>query len=243
MSGAGEVQCARLSAHAWELVIDRPAKRNALTRDMARQLIDALEMIARDHHPRALLLRSTGPVFCAGADLSELRQRAGRASDVYLEDDPHSTLVRAVARSTMPIISAVQGAAIGGAVAMVAGSTISVAGESSTFRLPEARLGVFPAGLVPYLAPRVGVAMAIRWGVLAEPLTAFEAKQAGLIDEIVADDAVDRRAHEIAETLASLDASVINSAMSLRQLLLWEGSPSRAYGRLVDALFWPPIGP
>lgn len=243
MSDSPEVKCAPLSAHTWELVVDRPAKRNALTRAMARQIVDILEMLAREHQPRALLFRTTGPAFCAGADISELHKRPERASEIYLDDDPHSAVVRAMAHSRIPIVCAAQGAAAGGAVAMIAASTITVAGKSSVFRLPEAGLGVFPGGLMPYLVPRIGVSAAIQWGLLAEPVSAAEAKQAGLIDAVVEDDAVEQRAREIVETLGSRDSLVINGAMSLRQLLLWEGSSSKEYGRLVDALFWPVITP
>lgn len=141
------------------LTLRRPEARNALTPEMVAAipalLAEAAEM--PPHRCRALVLRGEGRVFCAGADIRAMRA-SGQAGEEANRADARrfAVLFRAVATFPAPVIAAVQGAALGGGFGLVVAADEVVAAADARFGTPEARLGLTPAVISPYVVRRLG---------------------------------------------------------------------------------------
>src|SRR5664280_2518360 len=116
------------------LALNRPEKRNALSLDLCQVLVEALEAANRDPAIGAILLAANGKSFCAGMDLSELG-----STDSAAIGDVHEQLFTVGARLGKPLIAAVNGAALGGGMGLVANCHIVVATEDAVFGLTEIR--------------------------------------------------------------------------------------------------------
>jgi len=180
------------------VVIDRPEKRNALTRDMMSDLADAFRGAEYDATVRAILLQSNGPLFCAGADLE------GLASGPLNEtNDPGYEFFQRLAQSTKPLICAVQGHAVGMGVTMLLHFDLVFAVPEATFQTPFSDLGLTPEGGASFLLPAtMGGARAALLLMLGEAMTAAEAQSGGLISQLVDSGKLHGRAHSAAISLA-----------------------------------------
>ena len=149
--------------------------------DLARHVEEAT---ARDD-VRVVVLTGTGAAFCTGADLSGAD--AHERFDVRALDAANR-IVRAVTRLDKPVVAAVNGVAAGVGCSMALAADLVVAAESATFLLAFARIGLMPdGGATATVAASVGRARAMRMALLAEPLPAREAYDAGLVSHVVPD--------------------------------------------------------
>jgi enoyl-CoA hydratase/carnithine racemase len=179
------------------LRLARPERRNAIDRGTVRAVGEAISELKAAGAPVAVLAAEP-PTFCAGSDYAEI------AGD--LASNPVIGLTDALLASPVFWVAAVEGAAIGGGVAMLTACPIVVAAESATFSLPERHLGLFPSGVLPYLEAVVGARAAFSASILAEPFSAAMAADLGLVTETVPKGAVLPRALELAAALASTPA-------------------------------------
>lgn len=165
--------------------MDRPGARNALSRGMTAALRAALLDVRFDASVRAVVLRSAVPgIFCAGADLKE---RAGMApSDVAAFVHALRAAFSELAELPMPVIAAVEGAALGGGLELALAADFRVAGGDATFGLPETALGIIPgAGGTQRLPRLIGAARAKELIFTARRLSAPEADGFGLLTRLV----------------------------------------------------------
>lgn len=170
------------------------------TRDFKQVFLDLWDCAAL----RAVLLRAEGANFSFGGDLKKFYpQRANLAPLVRRwTSDLHMGLSRAW-RLPVPIVAEVQGFAMGGGVALVAGCDVVIAGRSARFGSAFAQLGFScDSGSSATLTARMGVARARRFVMLAEVLASEEALQAGLVDKVVPDEELTSQALAMAKTLA-----------------------------------------
>lgn len=141
------------------LTLNRPEARNALTPEMVGGIPRLLEAATAlpPERCRVLVLRGEGRVFCAGADLRAMRA-SGRASEEENRGDAQrfATLFRSVAEFPAPVIAAVQGAALGGGFGLAVAADHVLAAAGARFGTPEARLGLVPAVISPYVVRRLG---------------------------------------------------------------------------------------
>ncbi len=168
------------------LTMNRPASLNAMTDAMSDALSAALEgAVARDD-VRVVLITGTGRAFCSGADIG------GEEAHEQLDHralDRANRLVRAVVACDKPVVAAVSGVAAGVGCSLALACDLAVAGESASFLLAFARIGLMPdGGSSATVAASIGRARAMRMALLAEPLTGREAHGAGLVSHCVADD-------------------------------------------------------
>ncbi len=168
--------------------IDAPETRNALSPDVVAGLVEAANT-ART--ARALVIHGAGGVFSSGGSLGNFQQRLEATPE---EGDPVATrnrrfgaLLETLAALPVPVIAAVQGAAMGGAVGLTAIADIVIATADARFGLPETSLGLVPAQIGPFLLPRLGLPAARRMALTGERIGAEEALRLGLVDRIVAD--------------------------------------------------------
>lgn len=195
----------RPSPHVAEVWLNRPDVRNAFNESVITELHAAFIAFAVDADLRAVVLGGHGKAFCAGADLSWMRAMAGfdwaqnRADAQALAD-----MLWAVWRCPVPVVGRVQGDCYAGGVGLAAVCDVLVAAEGVHFCLSEARLGLLPATISPYVIRAMGEQAARRYFVTAERFSATQAAAMGFVHEVVAADALDAK---VAEIVASLVAN------------------------------------
>jgi len=168
------------------LTLDRPEARNALSAALVARLSDELDTLAGDAGVRAIMLTGAGDVFCAGADIGEMRA-AGAAPPAQNEADSRrfATMLERLERQPQPTLALVNGAAFGGAVGLIAACDIALAATSARFALSEVRLGLVPAMISPYVIRAIGTREARRWFLSGEAMDAATALRIGLVHEAV----------------------------------------------------------
>jgi methylglutaconyl-CoA hydratase len=168
------------------LTLDRPDARNALSAALVARLTDELDTLAGDAGVRAIMLTGAGDVFCAGADIGEMRA-AGAAPPAQNEADSRrfATMLERLERQPQPTLALVNGAAFGGAVGLIAACDIALAATSARFALSEVRLGLVPAMISPYVIRAIGTREARRWFLSGEAMDAATALRIGLVHEAV----------------------------------------------------------
>jgi 2-(1,2-epoxy-1,2-dihydrophenyl)acetyl-CoA isomerase len=186
------------------LALNAPDKLNAVSRKMIGELKDCWEKLADDSSVRAVLLTGAGRGFCAGADLNDLDREQGVAADsgAALERffNPVIRLMRSMPK---PIVAAVNGPAAGVGMSFALGADIAIAARSATFLQAFARIGLLPDGGSTWFLPRlVGEQRARALAMLAPQITAQQAKDWGLIWDVVEDGALMKTATELARRLA-----------------------------------------
>ncbi len=169
------------------VTLNRPQVHNAFDDDLIKRLTNEFAGLDRDPTVRAIVLNAEGKSFCAGADLNWMRRMADYDRMENLEDAMGvATLMKTVARCTKPTVASVQGAAYGGGVGLVAACDIAIAVKSAKFCLSEARLGLIPATIGPYVVAAMGERQARRYMMTTEVFNADEARRVGLVHEVVA---------------------------------------------------------
>lgn len=187
---------------AGTIVLDRPDRRNALTRNTLFEIREALEDLHQESSVRAVILTGAGSAFCAGMDLSEMEQTAREADPTrqwYEDAMQYKELVEYMLRYPRPIIAAVNGPAVAGGGGLVLAADITVATNSARFGFPEPRRGIVAGLVTPLLCFRVGAGPAARLLLTGNLIDAQETHRLGVYHEVVSEELVWARANEIAE--------------------------------------------
>jgi methylglutaconyl-CoA hydratase len=181
------------------LTLNRPDRHNAFDETMIAELTQALAVIEASPRMRAVVLLGSGESFCAGADLAWMERMAGFSYEENVGDARAlAHLLQALAALPKPTIARVHGPAYGGGVGLVACCDIAVAAMEATFALSEAKLGLIPATIGPYVIEAIGARAARRYFLTAERFDAAEAYRIGLVHDIVPSlDALDERVNEL----------------------------------------------
>jgi 2-(1,2-epoxy-1,2-dihydrophenyl)acetyl-CoA isomerase len=167
------------------ITMNRPEMMNALNRSLRRELTAAL---LAGHSARVIVLTGTGRGFCSGQDLSDVEglDEAGFEGTLNNEYVP---MIRAITEAPVPVIAAVNGAAVGAGANLALACDLVIACESAVFIQAFTRIGLIPdAGGTSFLPRRVGLQRAMGAALLAEPVSARQAADWGMIWEAVADD-------------------------------------------------------
>ncbi|WP_125564255.1 enoyl-CoA hydratase/isomerase family protein [Pseudoalteromonas rubra] len=195
------------------LELSRPEKHNAFNAEVIAELIKSIEY-ANELDIRALILKTNGKHFSAGADLAWMKSMAGNNYDENVADSMElAKLMKVLANSPHPTVCLVQGAAFGGALGLIACCDIAVATPDAKFCLSEVKLGLIPAVISPYVIRAIGERQARRYFLSAEIFTADKALSMGLIHE-VAEDLAGVESHFI-ETLLNNGPVAVKSAKAL----------------------------
>lgn len=198
------------------LWLDRPAKLNALDTALTQALHDALAAADREPSVRALVLAGRGRAFCAGADLNEFKDLVPEHQDRVLARADLTTRTQMLLQKIgKPIVSAVQGAAMGGGAGLAIGCDMMVAAADLRFGYPEIRHSIVPAIVMTGLQRQLGRKTAFELVSLGRLLGAEEAKALGLANRVVSPDALLPAALEIAETWAVAHPAAMAATKSL----------------------------
>ncbi len=198
------------------VALNRPERRNALDGRMVAELLDVFEGFARDQSLRGIVLAAAGPVFCAGADIQWM-QSAPLPSDGQAMKDARALalMFRAIDECPCPVIARVQGPAFGGGIGLLAACDMVVVAEAATFSLSEARLGLIPAVIAPYLLRKAGESFLRRYALSGDVFTASTAERFGLAHDVVQPEALDDRVAELLEGLLRLAPKAVRGSKSL----------------------------
>jgi enoyl-CoA hydratase len=193
------------SEHIAHVRLERPARRNALTRAMLERLGEIFAAVRARTDLRAVSLSGAGPDFCAGTDIGELEgmDEAGARRKAELGQEVCET----VELCGTPVIAALQGAAAGGGCELALACHLRVAATDARFTLPETRLGLIPAyGGTQRLPRAIGAARALAVMLAGEGLDATEALRYGLVNRVVAPGESLAEAEKLARAVAEAGA-------------------------------------
>ncbi len=192
------------------IALDRPEKRNALSIQLCRAILETVGSAVRDPGIGAILITGNGKSFCAGMDLDEVARGATEETNSLQEQ-----LFTLGARTQKPLIAAVHGAALGGGTGFVANCHIVVASPDATFGLTEIRLGLWPFLVYRAMELAVGERRSTELALTGRIFGSEEAKALGLVHEVAAD--VQTRAMEVAQSVATFSPSAIHNGLSFVQ--------------------------
>lgn len=210
-----------------EMRLNRPEKKNALTRDMYDAMAAAFEQVDADPGLRVALLTGTGDTFTSGNDIADFQARASSN-----RESSASRFLPAIASMQKPLIAAVNGAAVGVGTTMLMHADLIVAARSARFVMPFTSLGLVPEAASSLLFPRLlGTQRASALLLLGEPLDAATAHAWGFVNRVVDDEALMDTARDMARRLATLPPQ----AVRLTKQLIRHGAPDTP-GRMDEEL-------
>ncbi len=201
------------------VTLDRPDVHNAFNDELIAEAVDLFgAMGSRD--ARAVVLRGTGPSFCAGADLNWMSRMVSYTREENIRDS--SLLAKMYAlidECPLPVIGRIQGAAIGGGVGLVAVCDVAIAAKDCKFGLSEVKLGILPAVISPYVIGKIGRSHARALFLTGERFDAERALRIGLVHRITDDlDAA------VEETVKQLRTSGPEAVRECKKLIAYVGS-------------------
>ena len=188
------------------LVLDRPPL-NVLHIPLLRELDGALTQVAADETLKVLVLTGAGKAFCAGVDVAD-----HTAERVEFMIEAFHEVIRKLLRLELPVIAAVNGAALGGGCELVLACDLVVASEKAKLGQPEIRLGVFPPVAAVLLPRLIGRQPALDLVLTGRLLGADEARELGLVSRVVPSDAFDGAVADLGGKLAGLSRPVLQLA-------------------------------
>ena len=197
------------------LTMNRPEKRNALNSELTQRLLDALQAADRDENVGAVVLTGAGQGFCAGADLTEFKglqdpQAAERRAELTMR------LHLVFPKLSKPVVSAINGAAMGGGAGLAIAGDLAVMAQSAKLGYPEARHGIVAAIVMANLVRQVGRKAAFELVALAEPIGAARALELGMVNRVARDESVLADALVMAEKLAAVARFRVTELCALR---------------------------
>jgi methylglutaconyl-CoA hydratase len=180
----------------------RPEVYNAFDETMIAELTEVFTTLGQDPSVRVIVLAGQGKAFSAGADLQWMK-RASVASEADNLDDARrfAAMLQRIDACPKPTIAQVHGVALGGGVGLICACDMAVASDDATFAASEARFGILPSVIGPYLTNAVGRRPARRLALLASRIGAAEAQRIGMIDEVVTRDGLNAAVQALIDEL------------------------------------------
>ena len=216
--------------HVAVVRFNRPEKRNTFTRQMAVDIVTAVEAADADDRVRAVVVTGSGGHFCAGADLEAAMAGPADTADAFgvaagqitgVERDSGGYAALALAQSRKPVIGAVRGSAVGIGATLTLPMDVRVVGESTRYGFVFNRRALVPEAASTWYLPRVvAPGKALEWVLTGRFVDAQEALAAGLANHVVLDDEVEDKALEIAREIADQTSPV---SASLARQMIWSG--------------------
>jgi methylglutaconyl-CoA hydratase len=185
------------------ITLNRPERHNAFDDALIAELMEAFRSMEAEEGVRLVVLSGAGKSFSAGADLNWMKRMAGFSLEENRRDAMGlATLMRTIAHLRKPTVARVHGAAYGGGVGLVACCDVAVASHHATFSLSEAKLGLIPAVISPYVVAAIGERQARRYFLTAERFDAGQAWRMGLVHELAVNDIeLDEKLNDIVDAL------------------------------------------
>ena len=202
------------------VTLNRPQIRNAFDEALIAELGSTLAGLDADAAVRAVVLGGAGSAFCAGADLNWMKRMAGYGYEQNLADARAlAAMLKTLDRMAKPTIARVHGPAFAGGVGLVAACDIAIGTPEAKFCLSEAKLGLSPATISPYVVRAMGEKAARRYFLTAEVFDANEAHRVGLLSSVSASENLDAEIGKILEHLIAGGPSALAKIKDLIRLV------------------------
>jgi methylglutaconyl-CoA hydratase len=208
----------RPSAHVAEVWLNRPEVRNAFNDGVIGELTAAFRGFGEDATLRVVVLGGHGKVFCAGADLNWMRAMAdytweqNRADAQALAD-----MLWAIYSCPVPVVGRIHGDCYAGGVGLAAVCDVLVASDNVAFCLSEAKLGLLPATIGPYVVRALGQRASQRYFTTAERFTAAEAHRLGFVHELTSPETLDETVLNLVKALSANGPAAVRACKRLVQ--------------------------
>jgi methylglutaconyl-CoA hydratase len=203
--------------HVAEVWLNRPEVRNAFNDGVVAELTATFSMLGAERGLRAIVLGGHGKAFCAGADLSWMRAMAdyGWAQN-HADAAALAQMLWTLWSCPVPVVGRVHGDCYAGGVGLAAVCDVLVASDAAQFCLSEARLGLLPATIAPYVVRALGEQASRRYFISAERFSASQAAALGFVHELTTPEQLDAR---VAQVVAALVANGPAAVMACKQLV------------------------
>ncbi len=201
-----------------EVWLNRPEVRNAFNDGVISELTAAFAGFATETGLRAVVLAGHGKAFCAGADLSWMRAMAGYSWEQNQADAAAlAQMLWTIFTCPLPVVGRIHGDCYAGGVGLAAVCDVLVAAEGMHFCLSEAKLGLLPATISPYVVKALGEQASRRYFVTAERFSAAQARALGFVHELVPLDALDAKLSELVAALVANGPAAVRACKKLVQ--------------------------
>ncbi len=200
------------------VTLNRPALRNSFNAQLISELTSVFEDLGSRSDLRVIVLAANGIGFCAGADLSWMKAMASFSYEENLADaDLLAKMLSTIYLCPLPTIARVQGDAYGGGVGLAAVCDIVIASESAHFCLSEARLGLLPATISPYIIKAMGEQASRRYFITSERFSAAEAHRIGFVHLLSTPAELDQHVERTCRSLLQNGAHAVKECKRLVQ--------------------------
>jgi methylglutaconyl-CoA hydratase len=190
--------------HVARVYLNRPDVRNAFNDSVIVELAQTFAALAADATLRCIVLGGHGKAFCAGADLTWMRSMADYDWDQNRADAGKlAEMLWAIYSCPVPVVGRIHGDCYAGGIGLAAVCDVLVAADVATFCLSEARLGLLPATISPYVIRAMGEQAARRYFVTAERFSATQAREMGFVHELTSLEGIDAKVDEIVAALVA----------------------------------------
>ena len=199
------------------VTLNNPEKHNAFDDVMISELTQIFKTLNNNADVRVMILAATGKSFSAGADLNWMKRMVNYSREENLADAMAlADMLKTLNFMTMPTIARVQGATFGGAVGLVSCCDLAVANQTSVFSLSEAKIGLIPATIVPYVVAAIGQRACRRYFTTAERFDADKALNLGLVSQLANDEqALDAAVAQLVKQLLTSGPQAVAAAKQL----------------------------
>jgi methylglutaconyl-CoA hydratase len=198
--------------------LNRPEVRNAFNDAVIAELSQAFRTLGAEPSLRAIVLGGHGKAFCAGADLAWMRAMADYSWEQNRADAQQlAEMLWTVYSCPLPVVGRIHGDCYAGGVGLAAVCDVLVAAEGMHFCLSEAKLGLLPATISPYVIKALGEQASRRYFVTAERFDAARAKALGFVHEAVPAEALDTKVDEIVAALVANGPAAVKACKRLVQ--------------------------
>ena len=185
-----------------KMTLNRPEKYHSFVREMALQLQDALDKCNNDKSVRAILITATGKAFCAGQDLVEATDPNGPDLTQIVQEH-YNPIIKKIRNMEKPVVAAVNGVAAGAGASIALCCDIVVATKSASFIQAFSKIGLIPDSGGTFFLPRlIGMQKAAALMMTAEPVTATDAVNMGMIYKVFSDDSFEEESWKLVSKLA-----------------------------------------
>ena len=208
----------RPTPHTAQVWLNRPDVRNAFNDGVIAELTQAFGELGADPQLRCITLGGRGKAFCAGADLNWMKAMAGYDWEANRADaQALADMLLAIYSCPVPVVGRIHGDCYAGGVGLAAVCDVLVAAQGVQFCLSEARLGLLPATIGPYVLKALGEQASRRYFITAERFSAEEAHRLGFVHECVPPEALDARVEGLVQALVNNGPAAVKACKQLVQ--------------------------
>jgi methylglutaconyl-CoA hydratase len=205
------------------VTLNRPEVRNAFNAELIAELSEVFTDLGKNSEVRVIVLAANGKSFCAGADLHWMKSMASYSYEENIEDaNTLATMLQIIYKTPQPVIVRVHGDAYAGGVGLVAVCDIVIANEASSFCISEAKLGLMPATISPYVIQAMGAQAARRYFITAEKFSAKQAAAMGFVHMVTSPENLDQEIDMLCQAIKQNGPQAVIACKKLVQEIAFQ---------------------